>query len=91
MALLGRGFTSNEVLAAYCESMAQRVYNLLQRVGVEQDFVITGGIAKNVGIVKRLERRLGVQARIPDEPQIVGALGAAVFADGLLRKSRQGP
>ena len=54
-------------------------------------FVITGGIAKNVGVVRRLERALGVEARISPEPQIVGALGAAIFARELAeRKSRRG-
>ncbi len=87
--LLRAGWPKSEVLAAYCSAMAHRVVTLLQRVGVEKDFAITGGIAKNVGIVRRLERELGVQALTPRyDTQIAGALGAALFARGLLEKAR---
>ena len=60
---------------------------------METDFVIRGGIAKNVGVVSRLEKKLNVKAHICEEPQIVGALGAAIFARDLLEKrgkSKQG-
>ena len=53
---------------------------MLERITVEADFSISGGVAKNIGIVKRLENRLGLKAHIAFEPQIVGALGAALFA-----------
>lgn len=87
--LLRAGWPKSEVLAAYCSAMAHRVVTLLQRVGVEKDFAITGGIAKNAGIVRRLERELGVQALTPRyDTQIAGALGAALFARGLLEKAR---
>ena len=76
----------NDVLAGACEAMASRVHGLLKRVGVESDFVISGGIAKNVGVVRRLEDMIGLKANICFEPQIVGALGAAIFARDLLEK-----
>jgi len=47
---------------------------------MEKDLIISGGIAKNSGITKRIEKRLNLEAKIPPEPQIIGALGAAVFA-----------
>lgn len=87
--LLRAGWPKSEVLAAYCSAMAHRVATLLQRLGVEKDFAITGGIAKNAGIVRRLERELGVQALTPRyDTQIAGALGATLFARGLLEKAR---
>jgi activator of 2-hydroxyglutaryl-CoA dehydratase len=55
-------------------------------VEIEREFVISGGIAKNIGLVRRLEERAGLSANIPSEPQIVGALGAAIFAKELLEK-----
>ena len=60
--LLREGWPKEKVLAAYCSAMAHRVFTLLERIGVEKDFAITGGIAKNVGVVKRLEKELGVTA-----------------------------
>ncbi len=59
-ALLRAGWPKNKVLAAYCAAMAHRVVTLLERIGVQKEFAITGGIAKNSGVVKRLERELGV-------------------------------
>jgi len=77
---LRHGKHPNDILAGVCEALAARVHALLNRVGVESEFVISGGIAKNVGIVKRLADKTGLTPQIPDEPQIVGALGAALFA-----------
>ncbi len=45
--------------------------------------VLTGGVAKNEGVVRALEDRLGVKMFIPPEPQIIGALGAALLARDL--------
>ncbi|MFC1993927.1 benzoyl-CoA reductase, bzd-type, subunit Q [Chloroflexota bacterium] len=88
--LLRSGWTKNMVLAAYCAAMAHRVVGLLERIGIEEDFVITGGIAKNTGIVTRIEQELGVKAKpLKPDPQIAGAVGAAVFARALLLKSRK--
>lgn len=88
--LLRGGWTKNMVLAAYCSAMAHRVVGLLQRIGMEKDFTITGGISKNVGITSRILKELGVES-IPLKPdaQIAGGLGAALFARDLFLKSRK--
>lgn len=87
LGMLKAGYTKNKVIAAYCQAMAERVVALIERVGVEGDFFISGGIAKNSGVVKRIERLLGVTAVTSQiDSQIAGALGAALFADTLLQK-----
>ncbi|MBN1630693.1 MAG: benzoyl-CoA reductase, bzd-type, subunit Q, partial [Thermoleophilia bacterium] len=60
--LLRAGWSVNRVLAAYCSAMAQRVAGLIERIGVEREFFITGGIGKNIGVTKRIERLIGVEA-----------------------------
>jgi bzd-type benzoyl-CoA reductase Q subunit len=86
-ALLRKGWPRASVLAAYSAAMAHRVCGLLHRLGVEPELAITGGIAKNIGIVRRLENELGIVALSPAyDPQIAGALGAALLADFLARK-----
>jgi len=88
MALLKKGWSKNKVLAAYCRATAERVSNLLMRIGVEPDFLITGGISKNIGIVKRVEKIIGIDAVKPRiDTQIAGALGAAMFAKLLYEKA----
>ena len=87
-ALLRQGWPRNQVLAAYCAAMAQRVSSLLRRLGVEKELAITGGIAKNAGIVRRLERELGVTALTTSyDTQLAGALGAALIAADLAARS----
>ncbi len=87
--LLRAGWPTEKVLAAYTSAMAERVVDLLNRVGVEKDFVITGGISKNIGVVRRLEKRLGFQAlpmKPEFDPMIAGSIGAALFAKALYEK-----
>jgi predicted CoA-substrate-specific enzyme activase len=65
------------------DSIADRIMGLVQRVGIEEEVTLTGGVAKNQGVVQALEERLKVKLFIPPEPQIVGALGAALVARDL--------
>ena len=87
LGLLKAGYSKNKVIAAYCQAMAERVVSLIERIGVENDFFITGGIAKNPGVVKRIEKILGIQAvQTKIDSQIAGALGAALFGYTLMQK-----
>ncbi len=99
--LLQAGVPENDIMAAYCTAMAHRIVELLNRLGVEEKFAITGGIAKNVGVVKRLEKELGVKtldqvwfskemraANIPFDTMIAGGIGAALFAQAMLERGR---
>ncbi|MCF8149647.1 MAG: benzoyl-CoA reductase, bzd-type, subunit Q [Burkholderiaceae bacterium] len=87
LGLLKAGYTKNKVIAAYCQAMAERVVSLLERIGVEEGFFITGGIAKNPGVVKRIEKLLGIKAmETKVDSQIAGALGAALFGYTLASK-----
>ena len=78
--LIREGKDRRDVLAGLHNAIASRVYNLLRGVGIEPDLVITGGIGKNIGVVRKIEERVGLKVLLPEEPQIVGALGAALFA-----------
>ncbi len=87
--LLRQGWPKNKVLAAYSSAMAHRVVSLLERIDIKPDFAITGGIAKNSGVVKRLEKELGITALTTTyDTQIAGAFGAALFGTALCEKSR---
>ena len=88
--LLRKGWRKEKVIAAYCKAMAHRVVSLLERIGVEKEFAITGGIGKNIGVVKRIEDELGITALKSDyDMQIAGALGGALFGKALLEKGRK--
>ncbi|MCP4717039.1 MAG: benzoyl-CoA reductase, bzd-type, subunit Q, partial [Deltaproteobacteria bacterium] len=88
--LLKDGWSKNKVLAAYCGAMAERVVDLLARIEVEKDFAITGGIGKNKGIVKRIEKLIGVESlEAKMDTQIAGALGAAIYARALYKRKKK--
>ena len=72
--------------------MAHRIVEMIQRIGMKREFAITGGIAKNEGVVKRIERELDVKALEPRmDTQIAGALGGALFAKDLAERARTFP
>jgi bzd-type benzoyl-CoA reductase Q subunit len=94
--LLRKGWTKEKVLAAYIRAMAIRMTELIEKVGCEKDFVITGGQSKNIGLVERVESILGVKRLpVPDldksgrDPASAGAIGAALFAKALFEKSQR--
>lgn len=70
-----------DIAAGINESMARRVKMLAGKVGVKEEIGMTGGVSKNVGVVKHLEKMLSKSFHeFPEDPQIIGALGAAIFA-----------
>jgi bzd-type benzoyl-CoA reductase Q subunit len=93
--LLRKGWTREKVLAAYTRAMAIRMANLVNRVGLEKEFVVTGGQSKNMGIVNRVETILGIKT-LPSpnwregelDPMLAGAIGAASLGKALYAKSQ---
>lgn len=75
-----RGVAKERILAGLHRAVADRILDLVSRVSVETQVVVTGGVAKNAAVVKELEARLGYPVWLPPEPQVVGALGAALLA-----------
>jgi predicted CoA-substrate-specific enzyme activase len=68
------------ILAGIHESVANRLFGLAQRVGMRSEVVMCGGVSKNIGIIRAMEAKLGKPVLVPEDPQIVGALGAALIA-----------
>jgi predicted CoA-substrate-specific enzyme activase len=60
-------------------AIASKAISLMKRVGLEKEYMMTGGVAKNPGVVSVLEEQLGASLYIYEEPEIVGAIGAALF------------
>jgi len=71
-----------DIARAIHDAIASRTISMVRRIGVEQDVTVVGGVARNVGVIDALKRHLGVDLVVPEEPQIVGALGAALLAAG---------
>ena len=69
-----------DVIAGIFASTVSRIMVICKRVGIQKEVVVTGGVALNRGIIKQLETELGFYVLMPEEPQIVVALGAAILA-----------
>jgi activator of 2-hydroxyglutaryl-CoA dehydratase len=87
ISMMKEGERKEDILAGLHESVATRVVALVKKVGIADQFVISGGIGRNVGLVSRIEASLGgLKVNLPQEPMIVGAVGAALIADDRAKK-----
>jgi predicted CoA-substrate-specific enzyme activase len=77
---IAEGHPKEDIIGGIHNAISDRLISLLQRVGMEEEVTMSGGVAKNVGVVKALQEKLGTQFNIAFEPQIVGAVGAALIA-----------
>lgn len=75
---LSEGAGVAEIVAGLHEAIAGRVVNMTRHLGIEKDVVVTGGGAKNVGLIKAIAGKVGFPVLTPPEPFITGALGAAL-------------
>ncbi len=83
ISLIAKGESRFNIIAGIHESIAARVSALANRVGIVPPVVMTGGVAKNAGVVKALEKKLGVPIEVSPFAQVNGAIGAAIIAAGL--------
>ncbi|HSG99934.1 MAG TPA: acyl-CoA dehydratase activase, partial [candidate division Zixibacteria bacterium] len=77
---LGKGKKIEDILWGVHQSIAARSAALLRRVGIEDEVTFTGGVTRNVGMIKALEERLERKLNVSEDSHYMGALGAALFA-----------
>jgi len=78
--LRAEGENRENILAGIHSAMAHRVAIMGNTVGFKNVVVFTGGVARNIGMRKALQGRIGKDILVPENPQIIGALGAAIIA-----------
>ena len=80
VSLRAEGKLREDIIAGMHKAMTHRIAIMGRSVGFRKEVVLTGGVAKNAGIRRAMEEEIGLQILIPEEPQIIGALGAAILA-----------
>lgn len=80
ISLISKGETRENIVAGIHESVASRISAMARRVGVVEPVMMTGGVARNVGAVQALEKKLETAIRISEFAQVNGAIGAAILA-----------
>ena len=88
-ASLAVGVSIPDLLAGVHHALADRISRMVHRLRVEATVVVTGGGGKNRGLLKALAEQLGREVRVPQEPLITGALGAALLGKEIVEKARQ--
>jgi (R)-2-hydroxyacyl-CoA dehydratese activating ATPase len=83
ISLIAKGVAREDIVAGIHESIGARIAALASRAGMATPAMITGGVAKNIGMVKALEKALAFHAEVSPHAQLTGAIGAAVLAQNL--------
>ena len=80
ISLIARGERRNNIIAGIHESIGARVAALANRVGIRRPVMMTGGVARNIGVVRALEGKMGQPIVVSEFAQVNGAIGAALIA-----------
>ena len=78
--LIAENTAADDIIHALNKSVASRAIGLVRRVQGKGPYMMTGGVAKNTGVAKEIERRLGEKLAVMEHPDLIGAIGAALFA-----------
>jgi predicted CoA-substrate-specific enzyme activase len=83
---VSEGIAKEDIVAGVHQALAEKISALVGKVGLEERCAITGGGGLNIGLIKWIERKLGVELLVPPEPQLITALGAAIMAEDACKK-----
>lgn len=89
ISLIANNKEKGDIANGVCHSIANKAYSLMKRVGLEPDYMMTGGVAKNPGVVRAVEEKIDAKLYICPEPEIVGAVGAALYALDTINNERK--
>ena len=82
VSLIAAGERRQNIIAGIHESIGSRVVAMARHVGLTDPVMMTGGVAKNIGVVRALEKKSGTSIHVPRHAQANGAIGAALIAAG---------
>lgn len=89
VAQLAAGAALADIIAGLHEAIASRIYGMARRLKIEREVALTGGGAKNIGLVGALEAKLGYPVLVPPEPLLTGAIGAALLGKDMVKKAAE--
>ena len=80
VSLRGEGERREDIVAGIHNAIASRINSMVMQIGCDDPVVLTGGVARNEGLVRALGNEMGRAVMVPEYPQLTGALGAALLA-----------
>ena len=87
ISLVAQAKPKEDIINGIHKAICNRISSLMDRVGIEPEVTMTGGVAKNTAIVENIRQKVHGRINVPEEPQIVGALGAALIAIDLVAET----
>jgi predicted CoA-substrate-specific enzyme activase len=87
ISLVAQAKPKEDIIHGIHKAICNRISSLMDRVGIEPEVTMTGGVAKNTAIVENIRQKVHGRINVPEEPQIVGALGAALIAIDLVAET----
>ncbi|RLI32851.1 2-hydroxyglutaryl-CoA dehydratase [Candidatus Bathyarchaeota archaeon] len=87
MTKISENIPIEDVIAGLHYAIADRIIRMVSRIGIEPDVAVTGGVAKNVGVIRAIEDLLGYKVLVPEDPLITGALGAAIIGKNIVEEA----
>jgi predicted CoA-substrate-specific enzyme activase len=81
---VSEGFSEEDILAGVHTALVDRIISLIEKVGLEGAFAISGGGGLNIGLINRIEEQ-GIRLLVPPQPQLINAFGAALIAEERVR------
>lgn len=86
-----RGACREEIISAVHDAVGAKVASMVRSIAPEPEVMLTGGLARDRALVERIQRYLGVNLMVPPEPELTGAIGAAILAQrGEFTQEEQG-
>jgi len=79
--MLREGVEKSDIAAGLHNSIATVSSTMLKKISLKREFSLTGGVAKNIGVIEKIHNKIGIKPYVCPEPQLVGAIGAALFAE----------
>jgi predicted CoA-substrate-specific enzyme activase len=89
VAQLAAGAALADIIAGLHEAIASRIIGMARRLKIEREVAVTGGGAKNIGLVRALEAKLGYSVLVPPEPLLTGAIGAALLGKDMVKRAEE--
>jgi benzoyl-CoA reductase subunit D len=80
VSLIHSKIEKSDIAHAVHDAIASRVSSMVRRIPIEKDVALVGGVANNSAIVAAMKKHLGVDILVPEKPEFIGALGAALLA-----------
>jgi predicted CoA-substrate-specific enzyme activase len=82
---IAEGVAKEDLLAGIHRALASQLYSLAERVGIEEEFALVGGGARDAGLIKAMKEITNLDIFVPAEPHLTAALGAAIIAEEILK------